>query len=144
MTQLTRQDLVLHPGLLDKGSCRHSIEAKNVKFGTLHAYSGDNLTTTQPSSHPFWQKFPESTPHDVVTDWVLIDDYGHTELVKGDTTGKQKPFLNTFRIPEAGKGDPYVTVTEFRLGLPEAKVYTTGQQVVSNTVRSVKYQHIST
>jgi hypothetical protein len=118
--------LVLHPGLLDKGACGHSIVKRknNVKFGALHAYSGDNLTTTRPSSHPFWHMFPESTPHDVVTDWVLIDDLGHTEE---KASGAQEPLLNTLRIPGAGSGDPHVTVTKLSPVLPEAKVHTTGR-----------------
>jgi hypothetical protein len=62
-----QQNLVLHPGLLDKGACGHSIRKSCVKFGTLYDWSGDNLNTTRPSSHPFWQMFPENTPHDVVT-----------------------------------------------------------------------------
>lgn len=117
-------NLVLHPGLLDKGACGHSVVKSNVKFGILYAYSGNNLTTTRPSSHPFWEMFPESTPHDIVTDWVLIDDLGHTE---GDTAKKQAPLLNTLRIPGAGRGDRHVTVTKISPVLPEAKVHTTGR-----------------
>jgi hypothetical protein len=55
---------------------------------------------------------------------VLIDDLGHTEE---DTAKKQAPLLNTLRIPGAGRGDPYVTVTKISPVLPEAKVHTTGR-----------------
>jgi hypothetical protein len=114
--------LVLHPGLLDKDACGHLIGKSNVRFGTLYASSGNDLTTTRPSSHPFWKMFPDIPQ--VVTDWVLIDDYGHTEE---NEEGKQEPFLNTLRIPGPGRGDPYVTVTNHSPVLPEAKIHTTGR-----------------
>lgn len=122
-----QQYIVLHPGLLDKGACGHKSEKSHVSFGTLCGCSGNDLTTTRPSSHPFWQIFPESTPHDVVTDWVLIDDFGHTELSKENGKEKEAPFLNTLRIPGAGNGDPFITVTKLSPVLPEAKVHTTGR-----------------
>jgi hypothetical protein len=122
-----QQYIVLHPGLLDKGTCGHKSGKSPVKFGTLCGCSGNNLTTTRPSSHPFWQIFPESTPHDVVTDWVLIEDIGHTERLEENDKKRQVPFLNTLRIPGAGKGDPFITVTKLSPVLPEAKVHTTGR-----------------
>jgi hypothetical protein len=122
-----QQYIVLHPVLLDKGTCGHKSGKSPVKFGTLCGCSGNNLTTTRPSSHPFWQIFPESTPHDVVTDWVLIEDIGHTERLEENDKKRQVPFLNTLRIPGAGKGDPFITVTKLSPVLPEAKVHTTGR-----------------
>ncbi|PMD42144.1 hypothetical protein L207DRAFT_631982 [Hyaloscypha variabilis F] len=117
-----QQHLVLHPGLLDKNACGHLIVKSHVRFGTLYASSGNDLTTTRPSSHPFWKMFPDIPQ--VVTDWVLIDDYGHTEE---NEIGKQEPFLNTLRIPGPGRSDQYVTVTNHSPVLPEAKVHTTGR-----------------
>lgn len=118
-----QQNFVLHPGSLDR--CEHSILPKKyVKFGILYAWSGDDLTTTRRSSHPFWQVFPESTSREVVTDWVLIDDIGHTQENK---TKKQEPFPNTLRGPGAERFDPSISVTKLSQVLPEAKVRTTGR-----------------
>lgn len=119
-----QENLVLHPGLLDKDACGHSLVKSNKEFGVLYAYSGNDLTTTRPSSHPFWGMFPESTPHDTVTDWVLIEDFGHAKV---DGVKQEVPLLNTLRVPGARRGDPHVTVTKFGLVLPEAKVHTTGR-----------------
>lgn len=116
------QQHVLHPGLLDKHACGHLIGKGHVRFGTLYAFSGNDLTTTRPSSHPFWKMFREIPQ--VVTDWVLIDDYGHIEE---NEIGNQEPFLNTLRMPGPGRGDPYVTVANHSPVLPEAKVQTTGR-----------------
>ncbi|PMD58644.1 uncharacterized protein K444DRAFT_724152 [Hyaloscypha bicolor E] len=116
------QQHVLHPGLLDKHACGHLTGKGHVRFGTLYAFSANDLTTTRPSSHPFWKMFPEIPQ--VVTDWVLIDDYGHIEE---NEIGDQEPFLNTLRMPGPGRGDPYVTVVNHSPVLPEAKVHTTGR-----------------
>jgi len=122
----TTQNLVLHPGRLDERACGHSIAKSHVKFGTVYASSGEDLTTTRPSSHPFWKRFPETTLHEVVTDWVLIDDFGQTELADEHNSKKQEPFLNTLRVPGQGP-EGYVTITEFGPVLPEAKIHSTGR-----------------
>jgi hypothetical protein len=92
-------------------------------FRKVYACSGSGLTTTRPSSHPLWQKFPKPVT-DVVTDWVLIRDLSHTQV---NDMGMEEPFLNTLRIPGAETFDPSAIVITIGQVVPEAKVHTTGR-----------------